>query len=300
MAKQDSIHTPRRQFMAWMGGAAALAALPSIPVWAAQDSSAERAFPAIAFNHISYNAHALAPARDFYARLFGMHVAYDDGKNCSLEFGSPTNAMYIKTNKDPNGKARFDHFCFSIANFDSDAVHAELVRRGLTPKVDGKYSWAFRDPNGFNIHITAEHGVYPGQNAPGAPADYTGPVPPQPSGADHAPLQAEAAVLTIRSMDVAKSRDFYISLLAMKIVHESPEACLLSFGSAGDMLRIKKTDSPEGPAIVESVAFKVKHMKTSALSTLLKKQGLDPKPDPELGLAVLDPDGYTFGVLAEE
>lgn len=299
MSNQPIVNKPRRQFMTMIGGASAFAVLPSLPAWARQEAAADKAFPAIAFNHISYNAHSLTPSRDFYAKLLGMHLAYDDGKNCSLEFGSPTNAMYIKTNKDPNGKARFDHFCFSIANFDSDAVHIELTRRGLAPKVDGKYSWAFRDPNGFNIHITAEHGVYPGQNAPGAPSDYTGPVPPQPEGADHAPLHADAAALTIRSADIAKSRDFYISLLAMKTLHEGDDQCLLGFGSAGDTLRIKKLDSSDGTPIVESVAFKVKHMKPTAVSAILKQQGLDPQPDPELGFAVLDPDGYKFGVIAE-
>jgi len=37
-----------------------------------------------------------AKVRDFYIDLFGMKCVWDDGKQCSLEFGDPPNAIYLR------------------------------------------------------------------------------------------------------------------------------------------------------------------------------------------------------------
>src|ERR1700732_175607 len=54
------------------------------------------AFKAVAYNHINYQVPDYAKTRDFYINLFGMKPVWDDGKQCSVEFGDPPNAIYIR------------------------------------------------------------------------------------------------------------------------------------------------------------------------------------------------------------
>src|SRR6266481_4549624 len=53
-------------------------------------------FKAVAYNHINYQVADYAKVRDFYIDLFGMKCVWDDGKQCSVEFGDPPNAIYIR------------------------------------------------------------------------------------------------------------------------------------------------------------------------------------------------------------
>ena len=290
--------TSRRRALRLLGSfAAASAAMPSSLSAMARpfndDAGAVApAFHAVAFNHISYNTRDYAASRDFYARLLGMKLVYDNGKQCSLEFGSPTNALYIRTNKIPGDKPRIDHFCFSIPNFNSQAVLATLRSRKIEPKPDGKYSWAFPDPNGINIHVTDLHGVYPGQNAPNAPSDYTGPIPPQPKDADHAPFKAIAANLTLRTANVDVSRDFYLSLFGMTKVYEDSTQCFLAFGPSGNHLCLRKLDPGDTKPFVESVMFVVPNFVQHDVEAKLLSLSVVPTPYTRLGVTVLDPDGF--------
>src|SRR6202030_1532115 len=124
---------------------------------AAQMATASRTgFKAVAYNHINYQVADYAKVRDFYVSLFGMKPAWDDGKQCSVEFGDPPNAIYIRpltrpldrpAGTGPNanwteqmGPGNVDHLAFSIENFQLDSVKAELTRRGLNPQPDGPFA----------------------------------------------------------------------------------------------------------------------------------------------------------------
>ena len=58
-------------------------------------------FKAVAYNHINYQVADYAKVRDFYIDLFGMKCVWDDGKQCSLEFGDPPNAIYLRPLRQP-------------------------------------------------------------------------------------------------------------------------------------------------------------------------------------------------------
>ena len=87
----------RRKLMQLLGVAAtagiAASVAPKAAVFAA--SAAQMAatsgtgFKAVAYNHINYQVADYAKVRDFYIDLFGMKCVWDDGKQCSLEFGAP-------------------------------------------------------------------------------------------------------------------------------------------------------------------------------------------------------------------
>jgi catechol 2,3-dioxygenase-like lactoylglutathione lyase family enzyme len=260
-----------------------------------------KGFKAIAYNHISYNVPDYAKSRDFYAALLGMNLAFDDGKQCSLEFGNPVNALYIRKVK-PGEQANVDHFAFSIENFDLHAVEAELKRRTLNPRFDGNYAWTVHDPDGFTLQVCAEKGVYPGQAAPGAPTDFVGPAPAQPEGADKAPFRAVAVnQLALHVSDIARSRDFYAGLLGMRVIYYQPDdphaECFLKFGD--NYLYIRRSDQPDKKPYVHHYAFTIANFRTDAVEAELKRRGFDPKPDSKLGWTVIDPDGYTFEVAGK-
>src|SRR5882757_11548715 len=118
-------------------------------------------FKAVAYNHINYQVSDYAKVRDFYVNLFGMKCVWDDGKQCSVEFGDPPNAIYIRpltrpldrpAGAGPNanwteqmGQGNVDHLAFSIENFQLDSVGAELTRRSLNPQPDGPFAWTIKD-----------------------------------------------------------------------------------------------------------------------------------------------------------
>jgi catechol 2,3-dioxygenase-like lactoylglutathione lyase family enzyme len=111
------------------------------------------AFKAIAVNHISYGVADYARTRDFYAGLFGMQVRGDNGKQCSLGFGD--SFIVVRHTEQPGGQPYVDHFAITIDNWNGAAVETELKRRGLDPRPDGETSFLIKDPDGFELQISA-------------------------------------------------------------------------------------------------------------------------------------------------
>ena len=111
------------------------------------------AFKAIAVNHISYGVADYARTRDFYAGLLGMQVRGDNGKQCSLGFGD--SFIVLRQTQQPGGQPFVDHFAITIDNWNREAVETELKRRGLDPKPDGESSFLIKDPDGFDLQISA-------------------------------------------------------------------------------------------------------------------------------------------------
>jgi len=119
-------------------------------------------FRAIAFNHLGYKVGDYATTRDFLVDLFGMRIAFEDGRTCSVAFGDPEDAIYIARNKDPGNGAIVDHVAFSVAGFDLADAERRLRDFGLAPEPDGAHAWTVVDPDGFRVQICDKTGVYPG------------------------------------------------------------------------------------------------------------------------------------------
>ena len=121
-------------------------ALSAVP--AAAD---DQMVPAIYINHVSYQVTDYARTRDFYAGLFGMKVAEDDGKTqCRLLFGDNILAVRNAATR-PDKKLGVDHIAYTIADWDAekDAYLAEIKRRGL--KLTGGSD--LLDPDGFRVQF---------------------------------------------------------------------------------------------------------------------------------------------------
>src|SRR4029077_10812841 len=122
-------------------------ALSGVAAAAADD----KMVPAIYINHVSYQVTDYARTRDFYAGLFGMKVAEDDGKTqCRLLFGDNILAVRNAASR-PDKKLGVDHIAYTIADWDAekDVYLAEIKRRGL--KLTGASD--LLDPDGFRVQF---------------------------------------------------------------------------------------------------------------------------------------------------
>lgn len=136
----------RNLALAFAAGATATIAGAQTPPAA---DAARKGFKAVAVNHISYQVEDYAKTRDFYADLLGMQPHNDDGKQCYMRFGE---SVFISRNRPPNAP-RIDHIAYTIADWNREAVEAELKRRGLDPQPDTNDSFHVRDINGYDLQI---------------------------------------------------------------------------------------------------------------------------------------------------
>jgi len=217
-----------------------------------------------------------AKVRDFYIDLFGMKCVWDDGKQCSLEFGDPPNAIYLRPLRQPleppgrqrtsanwteqMGQGNVDHLAFLDRKFSTgcgesrtraprpESFAGRPVRRGI------------KDPSGLTVQICATRGVFPGQASPTAKeSDGTKNLDaiPKPDGKGYKAYAVSHLVLMVPDVDV--SRDFYTDLLGMKVVYYKPgdvfgvdtpggPVCFMKFGENHLYLR-KKPASEHKPYI---------------------------------------------------
>jgi catechol 2,3-dioxygenase-like lactoylglutathione lyase family enzyme len=142
----------RRQLIKNLTIAVAAATAVSAPQAAAADA---KSLTASYINHVSYQVADYARTRDFYAGLFGMKVAEDDGKmQCRLLFGD--NILAVRNRQAARGVDKVDHIAYTIADWDheKESYEAEVKRRGL--KVisgDIKTSLNVLDPDGFRVQF---------------------------------------------------------------------------------------------------------------------------------------------------
>lgn len=271
-----------------------------------------KVFPVTTVNHLSYASRDWAKARDFYVDLFGMRVVWDDGKSCALEFGSVAapNGMYIRSFSATETKPSINHIGYGLPNFmeHKAALRAELERRGLGNfRPDGEVGWICDDPVGYmlNIIVIKDKAMYPGAATPcdvaaseACKAGWESGIKnlenaPKPSGKGFKATHYSYVVLNVS--DIPKEREFYKEALGMKVIGEKPNECFLRFGENTLILR---PAGPDGKAVCNQFAFAVQNFNGKAVEAELKRRGLDPKPETELGWSITDPDGLKIAVAA--
>jgi catechol 2,3-dioxygenase-like lactoylglutathione lyase family enzyme len=102
--------------------------------------------------------------------------------------------------------------------------------------------------------------------------------------------------------DYAKSRDFYMDLLGMRLTFDDGTQCALEFGSlkAPDSIYIRKVKQPGDKASVDHLALSVANFKAAEAEALLKRHGQTHMYDGDTAWFAWDPDGYVFQVCAEK
>ena len=94
--------------------------------------------------------------------------------------------------------------------------------------------------------------------------------------------------------DYTKTRDFYASLLGMKVSHDDGRQCYLSFGDTWLLPRNARQGST--PPRVDHVAYTIETWDKKAVETELKRRGLTPTPDTDDSFHVKDPDGFNLQI----
>ena len=141
----------RRQLIQSLALAATAASAATAAPAAAADSHVVKT---TYLNHVGYQVADYGKSRDWYAELFGMKVALDDGKKANLALGE---SLLIFHNRQSPTTPIIDHICFTIADWDKDksvrgAVEAELKRRGLAVQSSAN-SLDIKDPDGFRLQL---------------------------------------------------------------------------------------------------------------------------------------------------
>jgi catechol 2,3-dioxygenase-like lactoylglutathione lyase family enzyme len=309
----------RRQLLQSLAVAAS-AVWPLASAKALQESAGSRTFPVITVNHLSLAATNYAKSRDFYVELFGMRVAWDDGKKCALEFGSLTepNGIFITQLAKPGDKPGVGHFAFGVPTAylkeHKAAMEAQMQRRGLQHiRPDGEVGWIADDPAGYMLNTWVpikDKAMFPGAAEPcqTAASDrcreaYEAGLKnlsqaPKPSGKGFKATSYSHIVLNVPEADIPKERDFYSGLLGMKVIYEKlagpePEV-FLRFGR--NTLYLRKTAKPDDKPYCNHFAFVVENYKQDEVEAKLKRLGFDPKPDSKLAWTIADPDGMRLEV----
>ena len=309
----------RRHFIQTLGftGTAALAA-SSFRSAANLFAAEGPVFPMTTVNHLSIGGVAdVAKSRDWYVDLFNMRVSWDNGKECGIEMGpedSP-NAIFIDPGK-PGDKASVTHIGFGIPDFwaKKDAMKAEMDRRGVKGvRPDGEAGWNCNTPSGYLIQPTPvkDNAMYPGSARPCATAKSDACVAgyeegrknlatlPKPSGKGFKAVAFSRIVF--HTPDIAGDRDFFRDLWGMKVISdkvdgENPEV-LLKFGE--NTLCLRKTSQPGDKPYCTEISFLVEDFNRVKVEAELKRRGLNPVMDPEMGWVVSDPDGLRVGVTGK-
>ena len=94
--------------------------------------------------------------------------------------------------------------------------------------------------------------------------------------------------------DYTKTRDFYASLLGMKVSHDDGRQCYLSFGDTWLLPRNARQGTT--PPRVDHVAYTIETWDKKAVETELKRRGLTPTPDTDDSFHVKDPDGFNLQI----
>ena len=276
------------------------------------------AFPMTTVNHLSIGGVAdVAKTRDWYVDLFNMRVSWDNGKECGIEMGPPDspNAIYIDPGK-PGDVASVTHIGFGIPDFwaKKDAMKAEMDRRGVKGvRPDSEAGWSCNTPSGYLIQPVAvkDNAMYPGSARACAIAKSDACVAgyeegqkdlgtlPKPTGKGFKAIAFSRIVF--HTPDIAGDRDFFRDLWGMKVISdkqdgENPEV-LLKFGL--NTLCLRKTGQPGDKPSCTEFSFLTEDFNKARVEAELKRRGLNPVMDPEMGWVVSDPDGLRVGVTGK-
>jgi catechol 2,3-dioxygenase-like lactoylglutathione lyase family enzyme len=104
-------------------------------------------------NHVTVFVPHVERAHAFYRDLLGMSVLTKQDPGVNLRAGGGFLGLYPA---EQGAKARIDHFCFGLENFDADATRAKLVAQGVDATIrlrgDTKELY-FTDPDGLRVQL---------------------------------------------------------------------------------------------------------------------------------------------------
>ncbi len=103
--------------------------------------------------------------------------------------------------------------------------------------------------------------------------------------------------ISYRVADYAKTRDFYVDLLGMKVRHDNGKECALVFGP-NDTVLIPR-NYPTGTPVVDHIGYTIAHFDREKVEAELKRRGLNPKADGDNSFHVHDPNGFDVQICSK-
>lgn len=145
----DAGKLTRRQLVASLVAAAGMGS-----VTGKAEAAAGPTFQATRLNHLALSVTDVARSRDFYVRHLGLRVTSDSAPhNCFLDCGPNFVALFR------GEEAGMHHYCYSITDFDTEAVAVGLREVDLEPDIQGRRIY-FPDPDGLTVQLASEsHGA---------------------------------------------------------------------------------------------------------------------------------------------
>ena len=276
---------------------------------AGQSSGTNKAFPVTTVNHLSYPSLDYKKTRDFYVELLGMRTVWDDATKCQIDCGpeAAPNTIYLTSGK-PDTVPTVVHFSFGLPNYWAlaDQLKDELHRRGM-PGVhpDGEAGWFVNGPSGFVQHVVTvkDPAMFPGAAAPCVEAKSAKCKQAYELGLKNLDSIPKASgkgfkahyfkYIVLHVPDVAKERDFYTSLMGMKVVSDKKDDVSLRFGENTLVLRLAGAD---GRPYCNEFGFVVENYDQAKVKAELDRRGINSKPSAFGGLALNDPNGLEIGI----
>jgi len=110
---------------------------------------------ALSANHIVENSTDYGKLRDWYKDLLNLRISHDSGRDVYMWLGD---TVWIPTASRAGGKTSaelgtLDHVAYTIADYNNDAVKAQLDRLGMKPHQDTMLSFNCVDVNNFKTQV---------------------------------------------------------------------------------------------------------------------------------------------------
>lgn len=305
----------RRQLLQTLGlgatSALVMSALPKsvLALTGESQTVANKAFAVTTVNHLSYQSTDYAKVRDFYVDVLGMRCVWDDGTKCQVDCGpaAAPNSLYV-TKAQANAKPGVAHFAFGLPNFWAlrSEIKTEMDRRKFAGvREDGEGGWFVDGPSGYVVQpvTVMDPAMFPGAASPCKVAKSDTckdafesghknlAAVPKASGKGFKALSFK--YITLLVPDVAKERDFYASLLGMKVVSDKKDDVSLRFGE--NTLVLRPSAAGAKPSCTE-FGFVVENYDQAKVKAELDRRGIASKANPYGGLALNDPNGIEIGI----
>jgi len=147
-------------------------ALAALGAQAAPAAAAAAPWKTVALDHVSFAVADYKKSTAFYSGLMGWEVRNDNGTNeCTLGIGN-IGEIIIRNSRRPASQPAqagrppltgvINHISWGIQPWDTEAVKAELERRGLSPRPDmvgdDFKSFHVLDPDGWDLQISNQAG----------------------------------------------------------------------------------------------------------------------------------------------
>ena len=100
--------------------------------------------------------------------------------------------------------------------------------------------------------------------------------------------------------DYTKTRDFYASLLGMKVTQDNGSQCYLTFGDHGSWLLARNARAGNATPKVDHLAYTIETWDQNKVKAELDRRGLNPRVDTENSFHVKDPDGFDLQISGKE